>query len=126
MVMLADSDPRVGMVFCQRNVWLVDATDHTRQWKEKYDDVSAKVATLRAVNDGRELFASWVRGGLQENWVGEHAVVMLRREMLERSGGFNPHIRQQFDSDLWARVMPLCAVGFIPEARRRIARAQPL
>jgi GT2 family glycosyltransferase len=116
MVVLADSDPGVGMVFCRRNVWLVDASEHTRRWKEKYDDVSAQFGTLRAVNDGRELFASWVSGGLQENWIGEPAVVMLRREILERSGGFNPHVRQQFDSDLWARVMPLCAVGFIPDA----------
>ncbi len=116
MVGLVDSEPSLGMVFCRRLVWLVDPADeYARLWKEKYDDVSAQFGTLRAVNDGRDLFARWVGGGFQENWVGEPAVVMLSRDLLERAGAFNPNIRQRFDFDLWARVMPLCAVGFIPE-----------
>ena len=69
---------------------------------------------LEPLNSGPELFARWARHGFEANWVGEPLVVMVRRELLQRAGGFNPDIRQafRFDLDLWARIMPLCTVGF--------------
>jgi Glycosyl transferase family 2 len=116
MVELAEAHADVGMVFCRRSLSLEDPEDEdSRNWATRYGDVSAQFGGLEVLNPGPRLFARWARHGFDANWVGEPLVVMLRRAVLERAGGFNPHIRQRFDLDLWARIMPLCTVGFIAE-----------
>jgi Glycosyl transferase family 2 len=116
MVALAEAQADVGMVFCRRALSLEDPDDEdSRNWSTRYGDVAAQFGGLEPLNPGPGLFARWARHGFDANWVGEPLVVMLRRVVLERAGGFNPHIRQRFDLDLWARIMPLCTVGFIAE-----------
>ena len=116
MVELADADADVGLVFCRRALALEDPDNvDARHWSTRFGDVSAPFGELEPLNSGPALFARWARHGFDANLVGEPLVVMLRREVLERSGGFNPNIRQRFDGDLWARIMPLCTVGFIAE-----------
>jgi glycosyltransferase involved in cell wall biosynthesis len=116
MVELAEAHPDVGMVFCRRALKLEDPENvDSRNWSKRFADVSAHFGRLGALNSGPALLARWARHGLDANLVGEPLVVMLRRDVLERAGGFNPYVRQRFDLDLWARIMPLCAVGFISE-----------
>ena len=116
MVELAETRPDLGMVFSRRSLRLDDPeNEESRGWSERYGDVSAQFGELATLNSGPALFARWARQGFDANWVGEPLVVMLRRDVLAHAGGFNPHIRQRFDLDLWARIMPLGTVGFIAE-----------
>jgi Glycosyl transferase family 2 len=116
MVEVADARAAVGMIFCRRALRFEDPDDsEARAWAERYGNVASRFGALERFNSGPQLFATWAREGFDANWVGEPLVVMLRREVLERAGGFNPHIRQRSDLDLWARVMPLCTVGFVDE-----------
>jgi glycosyltransferase involved in cell wall biosynthesis len=116
MIELADEQPEVGMIFCRRDMLFDPANPLQRSWVEQFGDVASRLGELHSLNDGRELFRRWMDVGFDFNCVGEPMVVMLRREILERAGGFNTHIRQRCDLDLWARAMVFCQVGFIPEA----------
>ncbi len=115
MVALLDEHPELGMVFSTRDILFDPDDPNQRRWSELYRDLSSQLGELHAVNDGADLFRRWAEVGFHFNCVGEPLVVMLRREVLVRAGGFNPYIRQSQDLDLWARVMPFCQVGFIPD-----------
>ena len=72
---------------------------------------------------GDALRASIRRGG---NLIGEPGAVLLRREVLDRVGGFRDHLPYMIDLDMWARVLqhgrlaamaePLCAFRLNPGA----------
>lgn len=55
------------------------------------------------------------------NLVGEPSFVLLRREALRRSGGFDPALRQLVDWDLWLRLARLGPLAFV-DARLGVFR----
>jgi glycosyltransferase involved in cell wall biosynthesis len=109
--------PDVDMVFFRRGLLVMAPDDeYVKNWIGRFGDVAAKFGHLEPYTPGPELFSRWAAGGLSANWIGEPLTVMVRRAVLERAGGFNEHIRQRFDLDLWSRVLPSSRqVGFVDE-----------
>jgi glycosyltransferase involved in cell wall biosynthesis len=50
------------------------------------------------------------------NLIGEPSFVLMRREALRRSGGFDPGLRQLVDWDLWLRLARSGAACFVDES----------
>jgi glycosyltransferase involved in cell wall biosynthesis len=116
MAELLDEAPGVGLVFAPRDVLLEHPDDPTEQeWLERYGVLHARFTSLERVNDGRRLFREWLDVGVHENLVGEPTAVMVRRECLERLGGFNPGLWQLVDVEMWLRILLHYDVGFLPE-----------
>ncbi len=113
MVEALASAPAAGLVFSRRGVIL--DYQPTPRWRETTERFQRRMDGLAPVNDGRHLFHQWVDAGFPENWIGEPSAVMVRREAVERVGGFAPHIAQTTDIDLWARIMAHFDVCFIDE-----------
>ena len=103
MVAVAREDARVGLVFAAREVEVDGGVDPG--WGEQYARPHEGFTSLSRINEGRELFAQLVRGGLEENWIGEPSAVMVSRRALAGSGGFSERIHQIEDLDLWLRIL---------------------
>lgn len=56
-------------------------------------------------HDGREFLFWWLEHGLHPNVIGEPMFVMLRRSIMEQTGKFRQDMRQNLDSEYWARVL---------------------
>jgi glycosyltransferase involved in cell wall biosynthesis len=117
MVAVADRSPGVGLVFSRRSFEVESGLDaaSTSAWMARHAVAHLRFGALGPVNRGRELFARWVEGGLDGNWVGEPSNVMLTRDALSATGGFDPRILQIPDMDLWLRTMLVADVGFVDE-----------
>lgn len=109
----------VGLVFSRRDIVLEDPDEPAAQaWARTYATLHEGFGPLEPVNRGSELLDRWLPtfGNADfENWVAEPSATMLRRDVVERVGGFQPPVRQSFDIDLWLRVMAVSDVGFVDE-----------
>jgi glycosyltransferase involved in cell wall biosynthesis len=120
MAAIFDEEPAVGLVFSRRDIMLEDPADpDARSWARTYSTLHDKFAALDRVNRGPDLLEQWLPAfgtpGHLENWIAEPSAAMLRREVFERVGFFNPHVWQSFDIDLWLRVVAVYDVGFVDE-----------
>jgi glycosyltransferase involved in cell wall biosynthesis len=119
MASVFEQAPSVGLVFSRREVVLDDPEDPAAQaWIRTYATLHDGFGPLEPVNSGSELLDRWLPtfGDADfENWVAEPSATMLRRDVVERVGGFHPRVRQSFDIDLWLRVMGVSDVGFVDE-----------
>jgi glycosyltransferase involved in cell wall biosynthesis len=111
MVALALEDESIGLVFAAREVAVADDVDPA--WRHTYARPHEGFSELARITEGRSLFRQLVRGGLEDNWVGEPTAVMVSRRALERSGGFSERIHQIEDLDLWLRILLRHRAGFI-------------
>jgi glycosyltransferase involved in cell wall biosynthesis len=111
MVAVALEDERIGLVFAPRKIEVAGDVDPA--WRHKYARLHERFVDLARINEGRDLFKQLVRGGLEENWIGEPSAVLVSRRALERSGGFSERIHQIEDLDLWLRILLEHRVGFV-------------
>jgi len=111
MLALALEDDRVGLVFAAREVEVDGDVDPS--WGDQYARPHEGFTNLGRINDGRALFGQLLRGGLEENWIGEPSAVMVSRRALAGSGGFSERIHQIEDLDLWLRILLRHRVGFV-------------
>jgi glycosyltransferase involved in cell wall biosynthesis len=120
MAAIFEEEPSVGLVFSRRQVVLDQPENSEAQaWARVYGTLHEGFGPLGRVNRGPELVERWLPAlggpGHLENWVGEPSATMLRRDVLERVGPFNPRVWQSFDADLSLRVMAVSDVGFVDE-----------
>jgi glycosyltransferase involved in cell wall biosynthesis len=115
MIEAFQAHPSAGMAFSRRRIELHHANAEERAWRARHARVDRGFRHLGAHNPRGALFAELLAVGLNENWIGEPACVMLRSECLERVGGFHRYVRQLSDLDLWLRVAALYDVAFVDE-----------
>lgn len=116
MVSRFQRDPGVGFVFCRRRLISETGEDVTQELEERFGAPHRRFNDLQEVNEGESLFRQCVgERPLRRNWIGEPVAVMMSRELLGRSGGFNSRVHFIVDVDLWLRVLPHTRVGFIDE-----------
>lgn len=65
---------------------------------------------------GRKFLLQWLKRGLYPNLIGEPPFVMMRREVMLRTGVFSETLPQSLDYEYWVRL--LCRANFvwIPES----------
>ncbi|OGD53079.1 hypothetical protein A3K80_04965 [Candidatus Bathyarchaeota archaeon RBG_13_38_9] len=116
MVRLFGLYQQIGLVFAQYDVLLENPIDPTAiVWKERYQKLNTQFQYLSEVNNGRELFKTWLADGFKGNWIGGPSNVMLRKAFLEHIGMFNTRLREIVDYELWIRMMYFYDIGFINE-----------
>lgn len=119
MAAVLEQEPSVGLVFSRRDVLLGEPDEPAaRAWAGTYATLHDGFGPLEPLNRGGELLDRWLPtfGDTDfENWVAEPSATMLRRDVVERVGGFNGRVRQSFDVDLWLRVMAVSDVGYVDE-----------
>lgn len=117
MLDLFREHPSVGLVFSPRDIIVAPDIDpeYGRSWVENAGELHTRYSVRPGLNDGRELFAQHVRQQFYTCCVGEPTTVLVRREVFERVGLFNPLVRQTCDAEMWLRIMYFYDVGFVEE-----------
>jgi glycosyltransferase involved in cell wall biosynthesis len=109
---LFDADPPIGMAFCQLRI-VFEPGGEDPDWLAVWDKPHEFSGHLERVNEGPELLHRWLVAGFPAGWIGPPSVVMLRRSEFDRARGFDLHQHSRCDSDLWARLLPGCRVGYV-------------
>ncbi len=108
---------KLGLVFAPRDIIVEgDVGDEgTQAWLKNSSVLHTRFDSIDTINDGRGLFAQYLRKGFWGNWIGEPSSVLLRKEFVSRLGLFNENLYQVCDIEMWLRIMFFYDVGFIPE-----------
>ena len=106
-----DAGPQIGMTFCRRRI--AEEGEGLEDWARKYGSPHHVLGELQAVNPGPALLRRWMGEGLKLNCIGEPSNVMLRRTALAEAGGFHRYMIQEFDMDMWVRLLARFDVGFV-------------
>jgi predicted O-linked N-acetylglucosamine transferase (SPINDLY family)/glycosyltransferase involved in cell wall biosynthesis len=111
LIEVADSEVNIGLVFSRRGVESVggamipsDSIDLHKGWSR-----------IQRVQNGSDLLRDPKLLANPINKVGEPTTVLLRKEVLQSLGGFDPNLRQLVDVDMWLRIMMGSKVGFVDE-----------
>lgn len=118
MINLGKSDPKIGMVYCKRDII--------------YDPNNRDHASW--VNSNAILHKSWFEFEVEEgftkgttylkninlmksplNKIGEPTAVLIKKECFDRVGYFNTELKQTLDFEYWYRLMKFYDIGFINE-----------
>lgn len=115
LVAAAAGDTRIGFVFSPREI-LHDPQDaeHLR-WVANYALQHRAWTDLRPVMPGRRLLGDSGLLSHPLNKIGEPTVVLLRRDLFFRAGGFDPRLQQIVDWECYLRCLPHCRVAYIDE-----------
>lgn len=111
LVDLAEQDEAIGLVFSRRGVVLADDT----QFDPLYVDITSKWTDLKSVQLGRSLLADPNLLLPPLNKIGEPSNVLIRKQVFEQVGRFDPNLVQVIDLDMWLRIMSAYKVGFVDE-----------
>lgn len=129
MVALAESDPEIALVFAPRRLVLdaAAAADPTCQrLAAESDNLHHGWSHLTEVQPGSALLADPKLFLPPINKLGEPSAVLIRTDALRSMGGFDPHLKQLVDLELWLRLLARYKVGFVarPLSARRIHPGQ--
>ena len=117
MVMLAESDDRIGLVFSPRELLVEPSAEHdpVTEWLLAHQNLSAAFSELKSSQPGSLLLRS--RKLLEQplNKVGEPTAVLIRTSVLREAGFFNERMCQLVDMEMWIRLMAISHVGYIPK-----------
>jgi glycosyltransferase involved in cell wall biosynthesis len=118
LVEQAMADLEIGLVFSPRDLIIESA--------ERLGESASKIALncailhtgwkdLQPVQEGWKLLADPALIEGEWNKVGEPSTVLIKKQCLIDVGGFDPHLSQLIDLDMWYRLMAVSKVGFVDE-----------
>lgn len=117
MVQLAEQDEEIGLVFSPREMCFVDEVAETDPdlilVYQDFQNIHQAWSSLQPIQRGEELLSDPHLLKHPINKIGEPSTVLIRREVLEQVGGFDPQLNQLVDLDLWLRIMGGYKVGFV-------------
>ena len=116
MVNLAEQDKEVGLVFSPRKLFSNSGdanydSNFLRHHEAK--DVHKAWSRLQSLQSGQELLQDLNILENPINKIGEPSTVLIRKEVFERVGLFNPEFCQLVDLEMWLRIMSQYKVGFV-------------
>lgn len=117
MMELFIPNDNLGLVFTPRDIVMDSDPEEriTKIWLKNCTTLHTRFGSLGTINDGRGLFAQYLRKGFRGNWIGEPSSVLVRKECFSRLGLFNQNLYQVCDVEMWLRIMFSCDVGFLPD-----------
>lgn len=95
--------PSVGFVSGNHTYLMEGESPVAGIYKEVEEFKKANVAS--GFHKGKELLYWWAEKGLRPNIIGEPSFVMMRKELLAKTGGFHETMRQYLDSEFWTRCL---------------------
>jgi predicted O-linked N-acetylglucosamine transferase (SPINDLY family)/GT2 family glycosyltransferase len=116
LVHLAEQDEEIGLVFSPRK--LFTATDNTYYdlnflVHHEAKDVHKTWSNLRPIQSGQELLQNPNLFDSPINKIGEPTTVLIKKEVFEKLGLFNPDLCQLVDLEMWLRIMSLYKIGYV-------------
>ena len=111
MVEVAEQDKQIGLVFSDRNLISEKPLD-PKHFPEKLYQGWSK---LHPVQLGLILLQDPNLMAHPHNKIGEPTNVLIRREVFEQVGLFDPAFKQYADLEMWLRIMARYKVAFIDE-----------
>lgn len=119
MVALAESNSKIGLVYCKRDIIYNSHNTFHRNWIKEYSILhqSWHNLTIRSgeIIEGSKLVNNLNLLRFPENKVGEPTAVLLKRECFDKIGYFDNELKQALDIEYWYRVMKNFSVVFIDE-----------
>ncbi|MEH2192963.1 MAG: glycosyltransferase [Nostoc sp.] len=116
MVNLSEQDEEIGLVFSPRA--LFTNTGHTVYdsnflMHHEAKDVHKAWSTLKLIQSGQELLLDANVLDNPINKIGEPSTVLIRKDVFDKVGLFNPEFCQLVDLEMWLRIMSRYKVGFV-------------
>lgn len=119
MVALAESNSKIGLVYCKRDIIYNSHNTFHRNWIKEYSILhqSWHNLTIRSgeIIEGSKLVNNLNLLRFPENKVGEPTAVLLKRECFDKIGYFDNELKQALDIEYWYRVMKNFSIVFIDE-----------
>jgi glycosyltransferase involved in cell wall biosynthesis len=116
MVELAESDEDVGLVFSTRDLIItrgVETNETCLNFAEGIENLHLAWSKLESIQSGINLLSDpkFLDGCI--NKIGEPSTVLIRKNVFDTVGDFDPNLCQLVDVDMWCRIMLQYKVGFI-------------
>ena len=108
---VAEGEAKIGLVFSRRGVESVGGA----QIPSDSINLHKGWSRIQRVQNGSDLLRDPKLLANPINKVGEPTTVLLKKEILDSLGGFDPNLRQLVDVDMWLRMMTVSKVGFVDE-----------
>ena len=115
MVATAQKRPSVGIVFCRRGILYEEHFQPTAENLTAVEEVHIGWSRIKSFQKGQDLLADPKLWAPPLNKIGEPTAVLLRRNALEKTGGFDPAFSQLADLELWLRILQDHDAAFINE-----------
>ncbi|MEH2052150.1 glycosyltransferase [Nostoc sp.] len=118
MVNLAEQDEEIGLVFSPRTLFTNTGNtvyDSNFLMHHEAKDVYKAWSTLKPIQSGQQLLLDPNILGSPINKIGEPSTVLIRKDVFEKVGLFNPGFCQLVDLEMWLRIMSQYKVGFVDQ-----------
>ncbi|ACK68498.1 glycosyl transferase family 2 [Gloeothece citriformis PCC 7424] len=118
MVNLAEQDPEMGLVFSRREIILSEEANEVNICLDIYNscrNLHSHWSRLNPIQSGQELLRDPKLLDNPLNKIGEPSTVLIKKEVFDKVGKFDPELLQIVDLDMWLRIMIFYKVGFIDQ-----------
>jgi predicted O-linked N-acetylglucosamine transferase (SPINDLY family)/predicted SAM-dependent methyltransferase/GT2 family glycosyltransferase len=115
MVALAEQDAEIGLVFSPRVLFTETGNSHDADILVNHEAKAVHKAwsNLKSIQSGLDLLQDSNILNNPINKVGEPSTVLIRKEVFDAVGFFNPEFCQLVDLEMWLRIMSQYKVGYI-------------
>jgi predicted O-linked N-acetylglucosamine transferase (SPINDLY family)/GT2 family glycosyltransferase len=116
MVNLAEQDEEIGLVFSPRRLFTnSDDANYDSNFLRYHEakDVHKAWSRLQSIQSGQQLLQDLNILDNPINKIGEPSTVLIKKEVFEKVGLFNPEFCQLVDLEMWLRIMSQYKVGFV-------------
>ncbi|MGB3403470.1 MAG: glycosyltransferase [Microcoleaceae cyanobacterium] len=116
MVELAEKNDDIGLVFSPREIFFATGDDTDANLIAIYQDfqnIHQAWSNLKSIQPGQELLKDPNLLSHPINKIGEPSTVLIRREVFNQVGGFDPNLNQLVDLEMWFRIMKYYQIGFV-------------
>jgi len=116
MVELAEKDDDIGLVFSPREMFITPGHENNSGCLQVYNygkDLHKSWSKLTEIQSGENLLADPNFFNNPINKIGEPSNVLIKKEIFEHIGLFDPELRQTLDLDMWFRIMCHYKIGFV-------------
>jgi glycosyltransferase involved in cell wall biosynthesis len=114
MVSLAEQDQEIGLVFSPRRLFSTENPNNAQLLAHhEAKDIHKGWSNLQSIQSGQELLQDLNILDNPINKIGEPSTVLIKKEVFDVVGTFNPELCQLVDLEMWLKIMSQYKVGFV-------------
>jgi len=113
LVEAVEADAGIGLAVSRRRILIPSGDAAAAAWAKRYARLDTRLVPLSARTDGRALLAHFLDCGHLVNGIAEPSGVLIRRSVLEKTGGLHLHMVGHLDVDLLMRAAARGEVAFV-------------